>query len=494
MRSPVPRACDLDAVEARALIGARELSPVELLEDCLQRIDSVNRQVNAVVAVDEERARREARAAEAAVLRGEPLGPLHGLPVGIKDMIDTAGLRTTYGSRAFADHVPAADDPIVAALRAAGGIVCFKTNTPEWAAGGNTFNPVYGVSGNPFAPELTCGGSSGGSAVALATGMLPLAHGSDNAGSLRIPAALCGVTGMRPTAGLVPSASRAFGPQHFVVEGPMARTARDTALLLSAMARFDPVDPLSGSVDPALHAPLPPLDLCGLRVAFTPDLGGFAPIEPDLAALFGTRTARLRSAFLESADASPDLRGADQVYETMRASAFVGTWHARMQAQPERWGRLVTQNYQDGLARSQVDVALAHVEWTRMYRSAQRFFESFDLLLLPTVSVRPWPKHEIYPAAVAGRPTSNYLDWVRLTYGITLLNHPCISIPCGVDAQGLPFGLQVVARRGADAFLMRAAVAIEALLRRDPGTERPRPDIGWLAAQATGDPLARAVA
>jgi Asp-tRNA(Asn)/Glu-tRNA(Gln) amidotransferase A subunit family amidase len=487
------RPCELDAVEARALIGARALSPVELLDDCLARIDRVNCQVNAVVAIDRERARREAREAEAAVLRGDPLGPLHGLPIGIKDMIDTEGLRTTYGSRVYADHVPTSDDPIIAGLRAAGGIVCFKTNTPEWAAGGNTFNPVYGVSGNPFAPELTCGGSSGGSAVALATGMLPLAHGSDNAGSLRIPASLCGVTGMRPTAGLVPSAGRAYGPLHFAVEGPMGRTARDTALLLSAMARFDPMDPLSSHVDPALRAPLPPLDLSGLRVAFTPDLGGFAPIEPDLAALFTRRAGKLRSVFRECAEASPDLAGADRVYETIRAAAFVGTWHARMQAEPDRWGRLVTQNYREGLGAAQVDVALANVEWTRMYRAAQRFFESFDLLVLPTVSVRPWPKHEIYPASVAGHPTSNYLDWVRMTYGITLLNHPCISIPCGTDAQGFPFGLQLVARRGADAFLMRAAIALEELLARDPETARPRPDIDRLAAVPVTDPLARPV-
>lgn len=487
------RPCELDAVDARALIGSRELSPVELLDDCLARIEEVNGQLNAVVAVDHERARREAAAAEAAVRRGDPLGPLHGLPIGIKDMIDTAGLRTTYGSRVYADHVPAADDPIVAALRAAGGIVCFKTNTPEWAAGGNTFNPVYGVSGNPFAPELTCGGSSGGSAVALSTGMLPLAHGSDNAGSLRIPASLCGVTGMRPTAGLVPSASRAFGPLHFAVEGPMARTARDTALLLSAMARFDPLDPLSAPVDPALQkAPLP-LDLCGLRVAFTPDLGGFAPIEPDLAELFGRRTRRLRSVFLECADASPDFTGADILYETLRAAAFVGTWHARMHEHGGRWGRLVTGNYEAGLRLSQVDVSVANVEWTRMYRAAQRFFEGFDLLVLPTVSVRPWPKHEIYPARVAARPTSNYLDWVRMTYAITLLNQPCISIPCGVDAQGFPFGLQLVARRGQDAFLMRAAVAIESLLLRDPETARPLVDIGWLAAQPASNPLATPV-
>lgn len=210
--------CDLSASEARFLIGNRQLSPVELLESCLRRVEAVNRQVNGVVAIDVERAHREAAAAEQSVMRGDPLPALHGLPIGIKDLVDTAGLRTTYGSKVYEHHVPERDEGLVVALRRHGGIVCMKTNTPEWGAGGNTFNPVYGVSGNPFNPALTCGGSSGGSAIALATGMVPLALGSDNAGSLRIPAALCGVVGMRASAGLVPSEKRPVGLSHLHVD------------------------------------------------------------------------------------------------------------------------------------------------------------------------------------------------------------------------------------------------------------------------------------
>ena len=485
--------CDLSATDARFLIGAKKLSPTELLQSCLDRIEQVNSRVNAVVAIDHERALREARAAEAAVMRGDELGLLHGLPVGIKDLVDTEGLRTTYGSPVFREQVPAKDGAVVTTLRRAGGIVCFKTNTPEWGAGGNTFNPVYGVSGNPFAPPLTCGGSSGGSAIALATGMLPLAQGSDNAGSLRIPASFCGVTGMRPTAGLVPSESRPFGPTHFMVEGPMGRSSRDVLLMLSVMASDNPLDPLASHVNPALRHDAPPADLSRLRVAFTPDLGGFAPIEPKLRSLFEARTSGLRGLFRESVNASPDFTNANTIYETLRAFVFVGTWQDRMHAEPDKWGRLVTDNYKEGLKLSVADIADAHIGWTRLYRAAQHFFQDVDLLILPTMGIYPWPKHDIFPSHIGEHAVSHYVDWVRMTYAITLLNQPCISIPCGVDDRGLPFGLQLVARRGQDAFLMQAAIALEEVLGADPVTARPVPDLAWLAKQPAEDPLARPV-
>jgi Asp-tRNA(Asn)/Glu-tRNA(Gln) amidotransferase A subunit family amidase len=480
--------CDLTAVEARRRIGARQLSPVELLQSCLRRIDAVNGQLNGIVAQDRERAMAEARAAEQAVMQGGALGPLHGLPVGIKDMVDTAGLRTTYGSLVFKDQVPKEDAGLVSRLRHAGAIVQFKTNTPEWAAGGNTFNPVYGVSGNPFAPELTCGGSSGGSGIALATSMLPLAHGSDNAGSLRIPASFCGVVGMRPTAGLVPYERRVYAPAPLSVEGPMGRTVRDTLLLLSVLASDDARDPLAGHVDPRLQKDLAPVDLSELRIAFSADLGGFAPIDAELKSLFESTIERIQRCFRQAVPASPDLTDADVAYKTRRAVAFVGTWHKRMQEAPGKWGRLVTGNYEQGLKLSAVEIAQANVRYTEIYRGAVRFFGEHDLLITPTCSVSPWPKHEIYPRTVGGRETPDYFDWVRMTYGITLLNHPAISIPCGLDHRGLPFGLQLVAARGKDAFLLQAAMALEAVLE-----PRPVPDISRLAALPAEDPLARPV-
>jgi Asp-tRNA(Asn)/Glu-tRNA(Gln) amidotransferase A subunit family amidase len=431
---------------------------------------------------------REARAAEQAVVHGKALGALHGLPVGIKDMTDTAGLRTTYGSAVFRDHVPTQDAGLVSRLRSAGAIVQFKTNTPEWAAGGNTFNAVYGVSGNPFAPQLTCGGSSGGSAIALATGMLPLAHGSDNAGSLRIPASFCGVVGMRPTAGLVPDERRAYGPAPLSVEGPMGRSVRDALLLLSVLASDDPRDPLAGHLDTMLKPGLPPADLAKLRVAFSADLGGFAPIDADLRELFGSIQATLAGCFKHAVTAAPDLADADVAYKTRRAVAFVGNWHKRMQESPGKWGRLVTRNYEQGLTLTATDIALADVRFTEIYRGAVRFFSEHDLLITPTCSVPPWPKHQMYPRSVGGRETPDYFDWVRMTYGITLLNHPAISIPCGLDARGLPFGLQVVAPRGKDAFLLQAAMALEAVL-----PARPVPDLAALAAMPAEDPLGQPV-
>jgi amidase len=471
------------------MIGAKKLSPVELLNSCFARIDAVNRQLNGVVAQDRDRAMIEARAAERAVLDGKPLGPLHGVPIGIKDMVDTAGLRTTYGSLVFKDQIPNEDAGLVARLRKAGAIVQFKTNTPEWAAGGNTFNPVYGVSGNPFAPELTCGGSSGGSGIVLATSMLPLAHGSDNAGSLRIPAAFNGVVGLRPTAGLVPYEKRTYGPAPLSVEGPMARDVRDVALLLSAYASDDPRDPLAGHVDPLLQANLQPADLSTVRVAFSADLGGFAPIDAHLKTLFERRRGELSQHFQSSADACFDLRDADFAYKTRRAISFVGIWHKRMQEMPGKWGRLVTGNYEAGLKLSALDIARADVRYTEIYRGAVDFFGKYELLITPTCSVGPWPKHEMYPRTVGGRETPDYFDWVRMTYGITLINHPAISIPCGVDERGMPFGLQLVAGRGRDAFLLQAAMTLEAVLER-----RPRPDIAKLSSLPAEDPLARPVA
>jgi amidase len=397
-------------------------------------------------------------------------------------------LRTTYGSAVFKDHIPKQDAGLVARLRAAGAIVQFKTNTPEWAAGGNTFNPVYGVSGNPFAPHLTCGGSSGGSAIALATGMLPLAHGSDNAGSLRIPASFCGVVGMRPSAGLVACEQRAYGPAPLSVEGPMGRTVRDALLLLSVLASDDPRDPLAGRVDPALRADLRAADLSTVKAAFSADLGGFAPIDADLRALFEAKQTALAGCFKRAVSASPDFTGADLAYKTRRAVAYVGTWHSRMQASPGKWGPLVTRNYQQGLELTAVEIAEADVRFTQIYRAAVQFFSEHDLLITPACSVAPWPKHEMYPKCVAGRETPDYFDWVRITYAITLLNHPAVSIPCGVDARGLPFGLQIVAGRGKDAFLLQAAMALESVL-----AARPVPDLRSLAALPPEDPFAQAV-
>jgi Asp-tRNA(Asn)/Glu-tRNA(Gln) amidotransferase A subunit family amidase len=480
--------CDLPAVEARRLIGARRLSPVELLESCLARIGQVNHAVNAMVALDTDRAREAAKAAERAVTSGAPLGPLHGLPVGIKDLEETGGLRTTFGSPLFADHVPARDQAIVANLRAAGAIVIGKTNTPEFGAGANTRNVVYGATGNAFDPTKSAAGSSGGSAVALATGMCPIASGSDMGGSLRNPAAFNGIFGFRPSSGLVPNEMRGLGWSNLSVLGPMARSAADAALLLSAMADDDARDPLSYTVhgravrkgDRDLHPPMP-CDLARLRVAATPDFG-FAPTEKHIAEVFAQRVAALAPLFGRVEMATPDCRGTDEAFEVLRALNFVAAHRAKIEATPEMVGPNVRANYEEGMRYGLADVARASVEQTRLYRVWQGFFDEHDLIMSPAITISPRDWRELFPTEIDGKPTRTYFHWLALAYAVTLVGHPACSLPLGVDRAGMPFGLQIVGPRGGDALVLAAAAAIEAAIAGDATLARPVPDIAALRA------------
>jgi Asp-tRNA(Asn)/Glu-tRNA(Gln) amidotransferase A subunit family amidase len=480
--------CDLSAVAARRLIGTRKLSPVELLESCLSRIEAVNHAVNAMVALDTDRARAAAKVAEAVVMKGGKLGVLHGLPVGIKDLEETAGLRTTWGSPLFADHVPVKDEAMVANLRAAGAIVVGKTNTPEFGAGANTRNVVYGATGNAFDPTKSAAGSSGGSAVALATGMVPIASGSDTGGSLRNPAAFNGIVGFRPSPGLVPSERRGHGWSGLPVLGPMARSAEDCALLLSAMADDDSLDPLAYTLpgrdvrrgDPALFPPKR-LDLSALRVAATPDFG-FAPTEQHIREVFAERVARLAPMFARVEQATPDCRGTDEAFEILRAAGFLHAHAEKARRTPDKVGPNVRANVEEGLRYSLADYARAAGEQTRIYRLWQRFFRDHDLLVSPAITISPRDWRELYPAEIDGRPTRTYFHWLALAYAVTLVGHPAVSIPLGRDRAGMPFGLQIVGPRGGDALVLAAAAAIEAAVAGDAELARPVPDITALKA------------
>ena len=480
--------CDLSVVAARRLIGARKLSPVELLESCLSRIGAVNHAVNAMVALDTDRARAAAKAAEAAVMKGGKLGPLHGLPVGIKDLEETAGLRTTWGSPLFADHVPTKDEAMVANLRAAGAIVVGKTNTPEFGAGANTRNLVYGATGNAFDPTKSAAGSSGGSAVALATGMVPIASGSDTGGSLRNPAAFNGIVGFRPSPGVVPSERRGLGWSALPVLGPMARSAEDCALLLSAMADDDALDPLAYTLpgrdvrrgDPALFPPMR-LDLSTLRVAATPDFG-FAPTERHIRDVFADRVARLAPMFARIEQATPDCRGTDEAFEILRAASFLYSHTEKVRRTPDKVGPNVRANVEEGLRYSLADYARAAGEQTRIYRLWQRFFRDHDLLISPAITISPRNWRELYPAEIDGQPTRTYFHWLALAYAVTLVGHPAVSIPLGRDRAGMPFGLQIVGPRGGDALVLAAAAAIEAAVAGDVDLARPVADIAALKA------------
>ena len=479
--------CDFSAVEARRLIGRRRLSSVDLLESCIARIEAVDHALNAVVARDFDRARDAAREAEARVARGDVLPALHGLPVAIKDTENTAGLRTTYGSPIYRDHVPEADDRVVAAIRSAGGLVLGKTNVPEWAAGANTRNAVYGATGNPFDPARSAAGSSGGSAAALACGMVPLATGSDLGGSLRNPASFCGVVGFRPSPGLVPSEGRVLGWSPLPVLGPMARTVPDVCLLLSAMVSDDARDPLAYTVHgratrrPEHHARPAEVDLSRLRVALSPDLG-FAPTERHVAEVFAERAGLFRGGFARADDAAPDCSGADEAFEILRAVGFLANHLERVRTRPGDVGPNVRANVAEGLRYSAEDVARAEVLQTALYRRWQAFFAEYDVLLTPSITISPRAWTELYPAEIDGRPTRTYFHWLALAYAVTLAGHPAVSLPVGVDRAGMPFGVQIVGPRGGDGFVLGVAAALEQVLAGNPRTARPVPDLDRLRA------------
>jgi Asp-tRNA(Asn)/Glu-tRNA(Gln) amidotransferase A subunit family amidase len=479
--------CDLTAVEARALIGRKKLAPTELMESCIARIEAVDHAVNAMVARDYDRARAAARAADDQVARGGALPPLFGLPIGIKDLEDTAGLRTTYGSPLFKDHVPARDERIVAAVREAGAIVLGKTNTPEFGAGANTRNAVYGATGNPFDPQRSCAGSSGGSAVALATGQVPICTGSDTGGSLRNPAAFCGIVGFRPSPGLVPSDKRPLGWSNLPVLGPMARTVADTSLLLGSIASDDGSDPLATTIHgvrvrrpDAFHPPAE-VDLSRLRVAITPDFG-FAPTERAMAGAFAEKTGLFRHVFARAEDTAPDCAGTDEAFEVLRALSFLSSHLEKVRQTPDQVGPNVRANVEEGLRYTAEDVARAQTTQTAVYRRWQAFFQDYDVILSPAITVSPRPWRELYPAEIDGKPTRTYFHWLALAYAVTLPGHPAVSLPVGWDRNGMPFGLQIVGPRGGDSLVLAVAAALEQLLAGDPRTARPIPDIGRLTS------------
>ncbi len=480
--------CDLTALEARRLIGRKALSPVELLESCLKRIGEVNHAVNAMVAMDEPAARATAKAAEAAVMKGEKLGLLHGLPLGVKDLDDAKGLPTTFGSPLFKDNVAQADSIMVGNLRAAGAVVVGKTNTPEFGAGANTRNAVHGVTGNPFDPTKSAAGSSGGSGVALACGMTPVCTGSDTGGSLRNPAAFNGIVGFRPSPGVVPSERRPHGWSGLPVLGPMARTATDTALMFAAMASDDARDPLAYTLpgEPVRglgwrYHPVKPVDLASLRLAVSVDFGQ-APVEKLVRDAFAIRAKAIAPLFGAAEEADPDCRGGDEAFEVLRAMMFVTAHAQKVRETPEMVGPNVRANVEEGLRYTLEDAANAAAAQTRIYRAWQHFFARHDILITPAITVSPRPWKELYPAEIDGKPTRTYFHWLACAYYVTLCGHPAISLPMGVDALGMPFGLQIVGPRGGDALVLRVAAAIEDAFAGDATLRRPVPDLAALKA------------
>ncbi len=459
----IPELCALTAIAQRKLILDREVSSRELTQAHLDWIGQINPAVNAICTLVPEMALAQADAVDAALSGGENPGALCGLPTAIKDLVNTAGIRTTHGSPLFADHVPDQDALHVARMKQAGAVVLGKTNTPEWGAGSQTFNTLFGATATPYDLSRTSGGSSGGAAAALAARMLPVADGSDLGGSLRNPAAFCNVVGFRPSSGRVPAPERLSGWNPMAVLGPMGRTVEDVGLLLSVMAGADPGDPLSRPEDPGVFAEPLEADQKGKRIAFTEDLG-FLPVAGPVRAVFRSAGSRFEELGARVEPAWPDLMDAPHIFQTLRAHAFAGSFaHVYESDQRDQLKDTVQWNVARGLAQSAVDVARAETGHTAVYRRMLSFFEDWDFLVLPSTQVPPFPKTQDWVREIEGTRFENYLQWMEICSVITVTGCPSISMPCGFTDEGLPVGLQIVGPPLADLALLQMARAFESV-------------------------------
>ena len=451
------------AIESASVIAARvrarEVSAVAVVEEALARIARHNGALNAIVtlaphAVD------EARAIDERIARGEDVGPLAGVPVGIKDVTPVAGVRTTYGSPVFADHVPTEDALVVTRLRAAGAVILGKTNTPEFAAGGNTWNEVFGRTRNPWDPSRSAGGSTGGGAVGLASGMIALAEGTDLGGSLRIPASFCGVVGIRPSPGLVPTDPADWVWDTLQVTGPMARTAEDVALALQAIAgpsgRSPLAQPTAGRdfVSAVRRGPRK-----GLRVAYCPDIAGIG-VEPGVERACRNAALGLAAAGVSVEEVAFDLGFARDAFLALRGEWFVAWMYDKLE-HLDRFGVNVRNNINAGLDGSPRALGAAHRARGRVWHLFREFFARYDHLLTPTMCVAPFPVEQNYPEVVAGVKMRTYVDWLAPTFLLSLSGLPVASVPCGLDTEGLPVGMQIVGRAQGEEEVLALAGAVQ---------------------------------
>jgi amidase len=432
---------DLSASDLRRLIGRRELSPVEVVEAALARVERFNPVIHGVVTLNE-RALDDARALAREADRGN-LGPLCGLPVGIKDVTPVAGLRTTYGSPLYADHVPAEDALVVQRLRAAGAVIIGKTNCPEFAAGGNTFNDVFGRTRNPWNPERSAGGSTGGGAAALATGMIALAEGTDLGGSLRIPASFCGLVGLRPSPGLVPTWPSDWLWDTLQVTGPIARTAEDVGLMLDAVAGPSPLVPLSQPVAGRRFADAAAAGIRrGLRLAYCPDLIGIG-VDDDVERICRAAAFGLRRAGAVVEEVALDLGEGRDAFLALRGLWFVNQMYPRLE-RLDRFGPNVAGNIRAGLETTSAQIGAAEHVRARVRTAVMELLARHDHLLTPAMAVPPFPVEQNYPETVAGKKMATYVDWIAPTFVLSLAGLPVAVAPCGLDREGLPVGLQLV--------------------------------------------------
>jgi Asp-tRNA(Asn)/Glu-tRNA(Gln) amidotransferase A subunit family amidase len=437
-----------------------------------------------MVTLAEDRALEEAALAAKAVVHGESLGLLHGLPIAIKDLQATEGVVTTYGSAFYRDHVPDEDAGIVARIRSAGGIVIGKTNIPEMSIGANTINRLFGATGNPYAPALTCGGSSGGSAVAVATGMAPLATGSDHGGSLRIPACFSGVVGHRATPGTVPYEGRTITQTNYSLQGPIARNVEDVGLLLATIAHRDRNsrrDPMTFPLDVDAFLEPSQVDVSSLKIGVTADFGGLL-VSDHVRSEFRQRVELLEKAGAEVTHLSLDLCDAVDVDWQLRADVFATQYHRQIEHFDDTFNPNVFRTYETALSTTVLEIAKARRRQIELFRAVDAVFDDVDLFICPGVSVPPFPWSSLHPTEIDGQPVDNYMAWLGLTACLTVVGHPVVALPAGLDALQLPFGIQCVGPMYQDAALLRMTRGIEDCFGGFEVTQTPSPDIAAIVA------------
>jgi amidase len=457
------------ARELARLIRTRMVSPVEVLDAHLAVIEQINPMLNAIITLAAEQARDAAWAAETAVMTGEPLGALHGLPVAIKDVTPTAGIRTTFASPLFKDHVPTEDAEVVRRLKIAGAIILAKTNTPEFACGANTNNALFGPTRNPWNPALSPAGSSGGSAVAVATGMVPIAQGTDFGCSIRIPAAFCGIVGIRPTPGLTPNHPMPLAWDPGQVHGALGRDAEDVAFMLDSIVGFSRLSPIS--VAPPWRSALTEVergvDAKGLRVAYVSDIAGIG-VEAEIDSLCRDAAQRLRDAGAQVEEIAFDVSDGRDPYQAWRGVWMVGQQYENL-SELESFGQNLKGNVQAGLKITAVDIAAAEARRQQVFRRFCALFERFDVLLTPAAPVKPFPVEMNFPNEINGRTFENYVDWIAPAFLVTLVSLPAASVPAGLTRDRLPVGMQIVAPRFEEPLILNIAK----LIHRSSGVSWP---------------------
>jgi amidase len=443
-----------------ALIRAKKLSAREALAEHLKQIDRVNPLVNAIVTLIADQATADAARADEMQARGETLGPLHGLPVAHKDLLETAGVRTTFGLPLFKDNVPTHDNLLVTRMRAAGAIFLGKTNAPEFGAGSQTFNRVFGATRNPYDLAKTCGGSSGGAAVALSCGMVPVASGSDSGGSLRNPAAWCNIVGFRPSIGRVPNPSNHFDWSTLWTNGCLGRSSADLALALSTIAGPDISTPLSINEPGSLFGRPLERNFKGVRVAWFKDLNGI-PIDPRVRTAVDAQRNVFESLGCIVEQVEPDFAPAEIAYRILRAWNSGAAYGKGLQLHPDGFKDTLTAEIKEGLALSGNDIARAEIAHTDMWRRFQTFLESYEYFILPTTQLPPFDVNTPWPTEINGVHLTNYIDWMKSCWYISTTGNPAASVPAGFTPEGLPIGLQIVGRDKQDFSVLQLAHAFE---------------------------------